>query len=68
MATIEQLVAAKKWSQARARLQEELLTTPTDHWVWTTLGLTYYEQRMYDQALKCSQRAVELSPDCPLVL
>jgi len=68
MATIEQLVAAKKWKQARALLQDELLTAPTDHWVWTTLGLTYYEERNYEKALSCSKRAVELAPDCPLVL
>jgi tetratricopeptide (TPR) repeat protein len=68
MATIEDLIAAKKWTQARALLQDELLSAPTDHWVWTTLGLTYYEQRMYEKALSCSKRAVELGPDCPLVL
>src|SRR5438270_10079747 len=68
MATIKQLLAAKQWKKARALLQDELLKAPTDHWVWTTLGLTYYEQRMYEKALKCSKRAVELAPDCPLVL
>jgi tetratricopeptide (TPR) repeat protein len=61
-------VAAKKWTKARALIQEELLSQPADHWLWTTLGLTYYEQRQYDNALKCSKRAVELAPACPLVL
>jgi len=68
MATIEQLVASKKWKQAQSLLQDELLAAPTDHWVWTTLGMTYYEQGMYGKALNCSKRAVELAPDCALVL
>jgi tetratricopeptide (TPR) repeat protein len=68
MPAIEKLIAAKKWKQAQALLQDELLTAPSDHWVWTTLGLTYYEQHLYDKALTCSKRAIELAPDCPLVL
>jgi tetratricopeptide (TPR) repeat protein len=68
MTTIEKLVAQKKWSKARALLQDELLSDPADHWLWTTLGLTFYEQRQYEKALKCSRRAVELAPNCPLVL
>ena len=68
MSQIETLVAEKKWKQAQALLQRELLTSPTDHWVWFTLGLTYHEQKQYDQALACSKRAVQLQPDCPLAL
>jgi hypothetical protein len=41
---------------------------PTDRWLWTTLGLTFYERRRYETALQCSKRAVALAPDCPLVL
>src|SRR5262245_50104924 len=89
MSEIEKLVAAKKWSRARALIasthragsrasgrrklesdifQEELISDPTDHWLWTTLGLTYYEEREYEKAVECSTRAVELAPDCPLAL
>jgi tetratricopeptide (TPR) repeat protein len=68
MKKIEALLAAKKWTKARALIQDELLSDPADHWLWTTLGLTYYEQRQYDKALKCSKRAVELAPNCALVL
>ncbi len=68
MGKIEKLLAAKQWKAARALIQDELLSKPTDHWLWTTLGLTYYEERTYDKALKCSRRAVELAPHCPLVL
>ena len=68
MPAIEKLIAAKRWKQAQALLQDELLASPSDHWVWTTLGLTYYEQHMYENALQCSKRAVELAPNCPVVL
>ena len=68
MKKIEKLIAAKQWRAARAAIQDELLSNPTDHWLWTTLGLTYYEERQYEKALLCTRRAVELAPDCPLVL
>jgi len=68
MTTLATLLAQKKWAKARALIQDELLSDPTDHWLWTTLGLTYYEQRQYEKALKCSKRAVELAPNCALVL
>jgi tetratricopeptide (TPR) repeat protein len=32
------------------------------------LSLTYYEQKKYEIALKCSMRAVELKPGCALAL
>ncbi len=65
---IETLIDQKKWGKARALLQEELVSAPADHWLWMTLGLTYYEQKRYDKALECSKRAVEYQPDCPLAL
>jgi tetratricopeptide (TPR) repeat protein len=68
MTEIEQLVAAKKWTRARALIQEELVSAPSDHWLWMTLSLTYYEQKQYEKALQSSKRAVELEPSCPLAL
>jgi tetratricopeptide (TPR) repeat protein len=68
MSGIEKLLEQKRWGKARALIQEELVSAPTDHWLWTTLGLTYYEEKQYEKALECSKRAVELQPDCPLVL
>ena len=68
MTKIDKLVAAKKWTKAQVAIQEELISTPTSHWLWTTLGLTFYERRRYEKALQCSRRAVALAPDCPLVL
>jgi tetratricopeptide (TPR) repeat protein len=49
-------------------LHEELIYDPADHWLWLTLSLTYYEQKKYEQALKCSEWAVHLEPACPLAL
>jgi tetratricopeptide (TPR) repeat protein len=68
MTAIEKLVERKKWQQARAAIQEELVFAPTDHWLWLTLSLTYYEEREYEKAWQCSKRAVELQSDCPLAL
>src|SRR5262245_56775240 len=68
MEDIEKLIAEKKWKKARAAIQEELIDAPGDHWLWMHLGLTYYEEKRYAQALSCSKRAVELEPTCPLAL
>jgi tetratricopeptide (TPR) repeat protein len=65
---IESLPEERKWRKARFLLQEEMLFAPSDHWVWITLGLTYYEEKEYDKALACSKQAVELEPSCPLGL
>ena len=68
IAAIERLVKDKASARARVLINEELIFQPTDHWFWMTLGLTYYEEKEYTKALKCSERAVQLAPDCPLAL
>ena len=65
---IEQAIEAEDWSAARALIKRRLRATPDDHWLLTRLGLTYYEQRKYAQALKLEERALALAPRCPLVL
>lgn len=65
---IERLIEQNKWSKARALIQEKLISAPTDHWLWMTLSLTYYEQKQYEKALECSKLAVQYQPDCPLAL
>jgi tetratricopeptide (TPR) repeat protein len=67
-AEIEALIARRQWTRARHLIQEGLVFHPTDHWLWLNLGLTYYEQKSYEKALKCSEYAVQLQPDCPLAL
>jgi tetratricopeptide (TPR) repeat protein len=66
--TVETLIKRNQWSKARKLIQEELVSTPTSHWLWMHLSLTYYEQKHYEKALQCSQRAVAYKPDCPLAL
>ncbi len=68
MDDIAELLAKKKWTAARRRIMDELLSAPADHWLWMQLSVTYYEQKKYDKALLCSRRAVELEPSCPLAL
>jgi tetratricopeptide (TPR) repeat protein len=67
-AAIESRLQQQDWSGARALIQEELVFQPTDHWLWMSLGLTYYEQQQYEKALKCNEYAVQLQPDCSLAL
>ena len=49
-------------------LYAELISAPTDHWLWYTLSLTHYEQKEYETAYGCARRAVELQADCPLAI
>lgn len=65
---IEELLEAKQWSAAKAAIQEAFVFHPGDHWLWMHLGLCYYEQQDYEKALKCSEHAVQLEPDCPLAM
>jgi tetratricopeptide (TPR) repeat protein len=68
MAALERHLKAKNWKKARSLIQDELVFEPTDHWLWATLGLTFYEQHDYERALRCSEWAVQLQPNCPLAL
>jgi tetratricopeptide (TPR) repeat protein len=65
---IESLLEKSRWVEARALIRKELKQTPSDHWLMTRLGMTYYEQRHYKKALEVIQRALKLTPRCPLVL
>lgn len=55
-------------SAARRLIEEELLFSPSDHWLWLTLSSTCNEDKDYDKAVACGKRAVELGPGCPLAL
>jgi tetratricopeptide (TPR) repeat protein len=58
----------EEWGKARAILLSELRKSPKDHWLLTRLGSIFYEQRDYKRALKFTERALKISPDCPLVI
>ena len=65
---IEELIAASRWAEARTAIRGQLKAKPDSHWLLTRLGSTYYGQRKYGEALKYSERALQLAPECPLVL
>jgi len=65
---IEKAIEKNDWPRARALLRRALKRDPDSHWLITRLGLTYYEQRQYKRALHYSEKALALSPRCPLVL
>ena len=65
---IEKAIRDDNWPRARALIRGALKCEPNSHWLITRLGLTYYEQRQYKRALHHSEKALTLSPKCPLVL
>jgi tetratricopeptide (TPR) repeat protein len=65
---IEKLIAAKDWKDARKLIRAALRKKPDSHWLLTRLGLTYYEEYNYEKALFYSGQALELAPNCPLVM
>jgi tetratricopeptide (TPR) repeat protein len=67
-ARIERLLASEDWTGARRHVRKALASAPENHWLWSRLALTYYEQRNYGEALKHDTRAVTLAPHCPLAL
>jgi tetratricopeptide (TPR) repeat protein len=62
------LLAEEKWEEARALIQQELESEPMNHWLLTQLGVTYYEQKRYHDALGYFEESLKLVPDCPLTL
>ena len=57
-----------KWSKARKLLEAEREKEPSDHWVLTQLGVTFYEERRYQEALQLFSASLQLVDDCPLTL
>lgn len=65
---INTLFQGAQWAKARQLLEREREKAPMDHWVLTQLGVTYYEERLYKEALALFERSRELVLDCPLTL
>ena len=64
----ERMIARDDWSGARRLLKSVLRAEPWSHWLHTRIGLTYYEEHEYGEALKWERKALKLAPWCPLVL
>ena len=67
-ARTNELLAEEKWEEARALIREELISEPENHWLVTQLGVTYYEQKQYAEALQHFEKSLKLVDDCPLTL
>jgi len=57
-----------EWDKARRLLENELQKDPINHWLLTQLGVTFYEQRRYKDALRFFVRSRAIVADCPLTL
>lgn len=66
--SIETLIQQEDWETARSVIERELQHDPENHWLLAQLGVTFYEQRRYREALSPLFQAFELVPDCPLTL
>jgi hypothetical protein len=66
--SIEGLMGAGDWGKARKCIVEELSEDPENHWLLTHLGVTYYEQQKYREALTPLLDSLKVVPDCPLTL
>ena len=67
-ATIERAIAAEDWPRARKLIRVELRHRKNDHWLFTRLSLTYYEQKQYRKALQYVTQALQIAPYCPLAI
>ena len=65
---IDDLLQRGDWEKARRLLQRERAADSDNHWVLTQLGVTFYEQRRYREALDWFSRSRKIVPDCPLTL
>lgn len=65
---LNEFIMQEDWQNAKLLLEKELQKYTDDHFLLTQLGEVYYEMQEYETALKYTQKAVELAPDCPLAL
>jgi len=65
---IDKFIRQGEWQKARSLILQQLEENPDDHWLLTRLSTTYYEEHHYDEALRISEKALKISPKCPLVL
>jgi tetratricopeptide (TPR) repeat protein len=66
--TIDELFRRGEWQAAQTLLENERAADPENHWLLTQLGVTYYEQRRYEEALLLFLTSLKIVGDCPLTL
>ncbi|MFC2041088.1 tetratricopeptide repeat protein [Chloroflexota bacterium] len=64
----DRLSKEEKWAEARTFILEWLKDEPDSHWLLARLSDTYYQQSKYEMALQYIQQALQIAPNCPLVL
>jgi len=65
---IDDLFEHEKWDEARRILEREREKDSEDHWILTQLGVTFYEQHQYKEALDLFEASRSILPECPLTL
>jgi tetratricopeptide (TPR) repeat protein len=65
---VNDLFRKGEWAKARKLLEAEHKRNPDDHWVLSQLGVTFYEQKRYAEALALFLASRNIVPDCPLTL
>ena len=65
---INSLFRRNAWEAARKLLEAERKKKPEDHWVLTQLGVTFYEEKRYRDALELFKKSLAIVNDCPLTL
>jgi tetratricopeptide (TPR) repeat protein len=65
---VNELFRRSKWDEARALLEKQREQEPANHWLLTQLGVTFYEQKRYKEALKLFRASRRILDDCPLTL
>jgi len=58
----------EQYDKAKKMIEKLLLEDPDNHWLLTRLSSVLYEQKKYEEALAASEKALQIAPDCPLVL
>ncbi|MGA2033100.1 MAG: tetratricopeptide repeat protein [Thermoguttaceae bacterium] len=65
---IGNLFRREQWEEARRILERQREKDPHNHWVLTQLGVTFYEERRYEEALQLFLASQKIVPECPLTL
>jgi tetratricopeptide (TPR) repeat protein len=68
IARMERFEEKENWPKAIEINKQLLKKYPGSHWLYSNLSSNYHEAHKYKTALKYAEMAMELAPDCPVVL